>query len=195
MIGARSSASSQAGRIEDGARVEDTELHSQGFRPVANAESRVLILGTLPGPESLRQKRYYAQERNAFWRIMGELFGAGPEIPYGERLGILKRNRVALWDVCHRAYREGALDADIDPESVEPNDFPTFLKSHPGIQLICFNGQKAAQLYERLVLPGLTESRQRIPRVTLPSTSPAHAAMRFQEKLRRWEVVRRESRI
>lgn len=169
-------------------------MHSRGFRPVADAESRVLILGTLPGPESLRQRKYYAQDRNAFWRIMGELFGARPEVAYRQRLQILKEHRVALWDVCHRAYREGALDADIDPESIETNDVPAFLKSHRQIQLVCFNGQTAARLYERLVLPDLPERMQVMRREVLPSTSAAYAAMPFEEKLRRWEIVRREAR-
>jgi hypoxanthine-DNA glycosylase len=169
-------------------------LHSQGFRPIANAECRVLILGTLPGPESLRQQQYYAQPRNAFWRIIGELFGAFPELTYPARLGALKKSRIALWDVCHAAYRVGALDAAIDLASIVPNDFATFLESHPRIRVICFNGRKAADLYERLVLHGLPEALQRIARVTLPSTSAAYAAMRFEEKLERWSVVRRESR-
>jgi len=165
-------------------------LHSKGFRPVADSESRVLILGTLPGPESLRQQKYYAQDQNSFWRIMGELFGARPEVAYRRRLQILKENRVALWDVCHSAYREGARDATIDLASVVPNDFAQFLKVHPRIRLICFNGQKAEKLFRRRVLPDLPQSAQRIPRTTLPSTSPAHAAKRFEEKHKRWKSIK-----
>jgi hypoxanthine-DNA glycosylase len=160
---------------------------------VANRDARVLVLGTLPGPESLRRQQYYGQPRNAFWKIMGELYGAGPEVPYRRRLQVLKQSRVALWDVCHRAYREGALDADIDPASVVPNDIKGFLELHPGIRLICCNGQTAGRLYERRIWPGLSPGQQAIRREILPSTSPAHAAMRFDEKLRRWEIVRKEA--
>ena len=126
---------------------EDTTLHSLGFKPVASADSRVLILGTLPGPVSLEKRQYYAQSRNAFWPIMGELFGAGPELAYRERLQKLKSRSVALWDVCRSAYREGALDASIDPGSIVPNDLAGFLRTHTTIRLICFNGQTAARLY------------------------------------------------
>jgi len=68
-------------------------LESRGFPPVATRDARVLILGTLPGPESLRQQQYYALPRNAFWRIMGDLFGAGPGESYPRRLKILKHKK------------------------------------------------------------------------------------------------------
>jgi hypoxanthine-DNA glycosylase len=166
-------------------------LHSLGFKPVASTNSRVLILGTLPGPVSLEKRQYYAQSRNAFWPIMGELFGAAPELAYGERLRALQQHRVALWDVCHSAYREGALDASIDQQSIVPNDLARFLRSHAAIRLICFNGQTAGKLYRQLVLPGLPENLRDIRCETLPSTSPAHAAMLFEQKLARWRIVRR----
>ena len=166
-------------------------MHSHGFKPVAAADSRVLILGTLPGPASLEKRQYYAQSRNAFWPIMGELFGAAPALAYRERLQKLRQNGVALWDVCHSAYREGALDASIDQQSIVPNDLARFLRSHTAIRLICFNGQTAGKLYRQLVLPGLPETLGDIRCATLPSTSPAHAAMRFEQKLALWQVVRR----
>ena len=166
-------------------------MHSLGFRPVASTDSRVLILGTLPGPVSLEKRQYYAQSRNAFWPIMGELFGAAPELAYGERLRKLQQHRVALWDVCHSAYREGALDASIDQQSIVPNDLARLLRSHTAVRLICFNGQTAGKLYRQLVLPGLPATLRGIACETLPSTSPAHAAMRFEQKLARWRIVRR----
>lgn len=166
-------------------------MDSRGFPPVATRDARVLILGTLPGPESLRQQQYYALPRNAFWRIMGDLFGAGPGVPYARRLRVLQQSRVALWDVCASAYRQGALDAAIRGESVVPNNFAVFFRSHPRLELVCFNGQTAAGLYRRRVLPGLPEPLQGMRREILPSTSPAHAAMSYERKLERWEVVRR----
>ena len=168
-------------------------MHAQGFRPVGKPNARVLVLGTLPGPMSLAMNQYYAQPRNAFWPIMGALFGASPALLYRDRLRLLKANRVALWDVCHSAYREGALDASIEARSIVPNDFIAFFRSHRRIHLICFNGQTAGILYRRLVLPAQLLQVQQIPLVTLPSTSPAHAAMRLEQKLERWRVVQRES--
>ena len=151
----------------------------------------MLILGTLPGPASLEKRQYYAQSRNAFWPIMGELFGAGPELAYRERLQNLRESGVALWDVCRSAYREGALDASIDPGSIVPNDLAGFLRTHTAIRVICFNGQTAARLYRQLVLPRLPEVLRDRHCEILPSTSPAYAAMRLEQKLAKWQVVRR----
>ena len=164
-------------------------MTSSGFDAVAGPDARVLILGSLPGPASLERREYYAQPRNAFWRIMSELVGAEPTLPYPERLQILINARIALWDVCARAARAGGLDAAIQLESVEANDIPGFLGSHRAIRLICFNGAKAAELFRRCVEPEFRPGACAIPRLILPSTSPAHAAMRFEEKLRRWGSV------
>jgi len=160
-----------------------------GFPPIARRDARVLILGSLPGRESLARRQYYAHPRNAFWSIMGAIVGALPDLPYVERARRLRQHHVALWDVCAAAQRSGSLDTAIRHHSVVPNDFAEFLRAHPRIALICFNGAKAAELYRRLVLPTLPEKLRFIPRVTLPSTSPAHAARSQAEKLRRWAAV------
>lgn len=164
--------------------------HDRGFPPIADAHARLLILGSLPGQASLRRQQYYAQPQNAFWKIMGRLFDAGPELAYDERARRLVAQGVALWDVCAAAQRPGSLDASIVHASVVPNDCAAFIASHPHIHLICFNGAKAAELYRRLVLPTLPPTLRAIDYETLPSTSPAHASMRFEEKLARWSVVR-----
>lgn len=164
-------------------------LKACGFPPVAGPDARVLVIGTLPGPESLRQQQYYAQSRNSFWRIMGELVGAGPDLPYPRRLEVLVGHRMALWDVCAAAERVGALDAAIRRASVVPNDFMAFFRDHPSIELVCFNGQTAANLYRRLVVPQLPVEFAVIEQRVLPSTSPAHAALSFERKLERWRVV------
>lgn len=164
-------------------------MHAQGFPPIADAHARILILGSLPGQVSLQRQQYYAQPQNAFWKIMGRLFGAGPELPYEDRAQDLVRNGIALWDVCAAAQRPGSLDSAIVHSSVVPNDLAAFLASHPDVGLVCFNGSKAAELYRRLVLPGLPDTLRAIRYATLPSTSPAHAAMSFEEKLTRWAAV------
>jgi double-stranded uracil-DNA glycosylase len=155
-----------------------------GFPPVSRADARVLVLGTLPGAESLRQGQYYANRHNAFWRIMAELTGVAPDAPYETRLESLRNAGVALWDVCAAARREGSLDADI--RETTPNDFTGFFRAHPGIELIGFNGQTAAKLFGRHVEPFLPEAAQKIPGAMLPSTSPAHASMSFERKRALW---------
>ena len=164
---------------------------SRGFPPIAAADARVLILGSLPGQVSLAQQQYYAQPYNAFWRIMGELFGAGLDLPYELRTQRLRAQRVALWDVCKAAVRPGSLDASIKLDSVIANDFMAFHRQCPGIELVCTNGGTATRLYQRLVIPRLSGRARNLPLLPLPSTSPAHAAMRFEQKLERWRAVGR----
>jgi hypoxanthine-DNA glycosylase len=135
-------------------------------------------------------QQYYAQPYNAFWKIMGRLFDAGPETAYRERMRRLVESQVAVWDVCAAAHRPGSLDSSILHASVVPNEFADFLRSHRRIRLICFNGAKAAELYRRSVLPALPQPLREIPTKPLPSTSPAHAGMPFEEKLARWSIVR-----
>lgn len=161
-------------------------MKSSSFEAVAGPDARVLILGTLPGAASLACGQYYAQPRNAFWKIMGELVGGMPTLPYTERLQRLVDRRIALWDVCAVAGRRGSADAAIRSSTVRPNDFAGFLRLHEAVEPICFNGVKAGGLYRRLVLPRLEAPASDICQVVLPSTSPAHAAMSFENKLTEW---------
>lgn len=171
-----------------------TFVYGIGFPPVSDQRARVLILGSLPGQRSLQLRQYYGQPRNAFWGIMGRLFNAGPELPYTERTQRLVDSRVALWDVCAAAHRPGSLDSAISRASVVTNAFADFLGEHRQIGLICFNGSTAAALYGRIVLPDLPKPFCDIPIKALPSTSPAHASMSFEQKLSRWSIVRDQAR-
>jgi hypoxanthine-DNA glycosylase len=161
----------------------------RGFPPIVGAAPRALILGSLPGQRSLTERQYYAQPQNTFWRLMGELVGAGPAYDYATRLERLKARSIAVWDVLASGQRPGSLDAAIVRATVVVNDFERFFASHGSVELICFNGKAAAELYARHVVPVLGPDRSAIPRVTLPSTSPAHASMRFEDKLARWSEV------
>ncbi len=158
-----------------------------GFPPVAAADARILILGSMPGRASLDAVRYYAHPRNVFWRIMGDLLGAGPALPYEQRLHKLTAAGIALWDVIAACERYGSLDADIVAGSVQANDFVAFFATHPGIERIYFNGTAAEAAFLRHVLPTLGECRPQ--RHRLPSTSPAHAARGYAEKLSAWSVL------
>lgn len=164
-----------------------------GFPPLAAPDAVVLVLGTLPSRASLEMKQYYAHPRNAFWRIMGEFFDAGPELPYRERVDRLLSHRVAVWDVLQSSLRPGSLDAAIDLATARANDFADFFASHAEVRLVCFNGLKAADLFARLVSAGPAATRPGLRFLTCPSTSPAHAALSFEDKLERWLPVRDES--
>jgi hypoxanthine-DNA glycosylase len=157
------------------------------FPPVADPNAKILILGSMPGIKSLNENEYYAHPHNAFWKIMGELVGATPHLPYEQRLAVLKQAGIALWDVLHSCMREGSLDSDIQHE--QANDFTTFFANHPHIKHVYFNGAKAEQSFRRSVV-----GKQTLPTLTLqrlPSTSPAHAGMRYEEKLADWKQILR----
>jgi TDG/mug DNA glycosylase family protein len=170
-------------------------MESYGFGAISRPDALVLILGTLPGKVSLETGEYYAQPRNAFWRIMAELVGPSPEPCYEHRKRQLIERGIALWDVLASGYRAGSLDSAIQLSTAVPNDFTAFFNTHKNIQLICFNGGRAAKIYKDKVLSDLPVNMQRIPRQVLPSTSPAHAAMRFEQKLSCWRMVMREGGI
>lgn len=165
---------------------------SVGFPPIADARARVLVLGSLPGVRSLEMSEYYAQPQNAFWRIMGQLFGADPTLPYAQRLERLCDSRIAVWDVLAAGEREGSLDSSIVRSSIVVNDFVSFFARHRGIGLICFNGNTAAALFRRHVVPKLPPECAALEARILPSTSPAYAGLRFEEKLLRWQAVLKE---
>lgn len=166
-----------------------TIAFDRGFPPVVGRAPRVLILGSLPGQRSLAERQYYAQPQNAFWRIMGALVDAGPEHPYAERVARLEARSIAVWDVLASGQRPGSLDAAIVKSTVVVNDFAGFFARHDGIELVCFNGKTAAALYARHVLPVLAPPAAAIARVDLPSTSPAHATLGFEQKLARWSAA------
>ncbi|MBI5436997.1 MAG: DNA-deoxyinosine glycosylase [Nitrosomonadales bacterium] len=159
--------------------------HIHSFAPVSNADARVLILGSMPGKKSLEQNQYYAHPPNAFWKIMGDLVGAFPSLPYEERLCILKSSGIALWDVLASCERKTSMDSHIRKESA--NDFASFFARHPHITQVFFNGSKAEQSFRKFV-----QDKQELPPLKfhrLPSTSPAHAGMRYADKLQTWRAA------
>ena len=156
-----------------------------GFPPIARVDARVLILGSLPGEASLQAREYYAHPRNGFWKIMHVIAGATGD--YASRCRSLQQRGIAVWDVLSSSVRRGSLDADIDLKSAEPNDFKPFLAGHPNIRLVCFNGRKAQQMFERWVRFSVSECNLEF--ALLPSTSPAHASLTLAEKLDIWRGI------
>jgi double-stranded uracil-DNA glycosylase len=134
--------------------------------------------------------QYYAHPRNQFWHIMQNLFANGEILDYAERVQLLLDARVAVWDVLQVAERSGSLDAAMVPTSEIPNDIDGFLQIYSGINTIFFNGAKAEKLFWKHVATS-AQWRPEIRLHRLRSTSPAHAALPFKDKLGRWsEVVR-----
>jgi TDG/mug DNA glycosylase family protein len=158
------------------------------FPPILAPDVRVLILGSMPGEKSLQMQQYYAHPQNAFWKIMGDLIGAGHELAYPKRVERLKAHGIGLWDVlasCHRP--NSSLDSAIT--DMQANDFATLFSAHPSLTHVFFNGGKAEEAYRRFVRKSLPENYGYLRYTRLPSTSPAHAGMNYQRKLEVWQQI------
>ena len=150
-----------------------------GFPPVAGEDSRLIILGSAPGVPSLRAGFYYANPRNAFWRILADTLGAPLPETVGEKQALLLQNRLALWDVLRACARRGSLDSAIrEPEA---NDFAAFFAACPRVARVLFNGAAAERLFFRFCGETLAGREA----VRLPSTSPA-CTLAYAQKLLLW---------
>lgn len=154
-----------------------------GLPPVVDDRARVLILGSFPSAQSLAAGQYYANPRNAFWYIAGELLGFDPAAPYQDRLTALRARGVALWDVLRSCRRVGSADSAIDLKTLVVNDFADFFAGYPTIVRVYFNGAKAEEMYRRWAYAPTQLGYQR-----LPSTSPAHA-IKPGVKLAAWRTL------
>lgn len=154
------------------------------FPPVADARTRVLVLGSLPGAASIAAGEYYAHPRNSFWRLAGVLAGRDlVALAYPARLDALRAARIGLWDVIAAAERRGSLDAAI--RSPEAADLRALVAGLPALRAIGFNGATAARLGRRLLDPAPGGPAL----LDLPSSSPAHAGMSYAAKLVRWSAL------
>ncbi|WP_331775251.1 DNA-deoxyinosine glycosylase [Sulfurospirillum sp. 1612] len=152
----------------------------ESFAPIVDAHSRILILGSIPSVKSLEASQYYAHPQNAFWFIMSQLFGFQKDIAYEARLKILLRHGVALYDVIGTCERKGSLDSAI--KKIQHQDFREFFQSYPNIEAVCCNGAKAYREFTKIY----NGDKAIYP---LPSTSPAFAKMRKEEKLEKWRII------
>lgn len=153
-------------------------LHS--FPPVINSKTRVLIIGSMPGAVSLRARQYYAFAHNQFWRLLFDILAhQSAPAAYDERLRFLLAHRIGLWDALAACQRTGSADANIN--NARPNDFPTLFKKYPRVHTLLFNGQAARRHFVRAFGNGGKTC------IVLPSTSPAHAALTYDQKKAQWQ--------
>lgn len=152
-----------------------------GLAPVIDANVRILVLGSFPGAASLAAGQYYAHPRNQFWplisRVVGEDLAA---LPYAERLPRLLAHGVGLWDVLGECERVGSLDAAIRKPAA--NDFARLRTLCPLLETVGFNGQASGKFAPQFAAAGYRT-------LVLPSSSPAHMAMRFEQKLDVWRAL------
>ena len=155
----------------------------RAFDPVVDANTRLLILGSLPGDASLRAGQYYGHPRNAFWRLIGGVTGRDlAALPYDDRLAALKAAGVGLWDVIASAERPGSLDAAI--RAPEAADLRGLVSALPALRAVAFNGGKAAKLGGAV----LADRPEGIALIDLPSSSPAHTRP-FADKAAAWAAL------
>lgn len=152
-----------------------------GLAPVIDAQTRILVLGSFPGAASLAAQQYYAHPRNQFWPLISAVIKedlAG--LPYEERLPRLLAHRVGLWDVLAGCEREGSLDSAIRKPAA--NDFERLRALCPELETVGFNGQASGKFAPQFEQAGYRT-------VVLPSSSPAHMAMNFEQKLAVWRQL------
>jgi hypoxanthine-DNA glycosylase len=166
---------------------ETQSRYIKSFSPIISAESRILILGSIPGEASLCAHEYYAHPRNAFWYILYAVWPEDTDVafggslpPYKDRLSFLLSRELALWDVIAACTRAGSLDSAVRSEKIQ--SFDSFFNAYPNIGKVLFNGRKAYEVFSRQY--GFTEGK--IYQL-MPSTSPAHASLSFAEKLAMWK--------
>ena len=159
-------------------------MRKTAFAPVVDNNTRLLILGSLPGDASLKVGQYYAHPRNAFWRLIGSVIDRDlPALPYPERLRALRAAGVGLWDVVARAERPGSLDQAIRyPEAA---NLRRLVDGLPRLRAIAFNGGTAARIGRR-ALAGIEGPEL----IDLPSSSAAHT-LPYAAKAAAWEALRR----
>ena len=150
------------------------------FPPVTRPDTRLLLLGSLPGAVSLQQQRYYAHPQNLFWRLMSAVIGRElVPLAYGDRLNALLDAKIGLWDTVAAANRAGSLDAAIRLH--EASDLAAFVTTLPELRAIGFNGATSAKIGRRQLGPA-----PELALLDLPSSSPAYASLSFTKKRESW---------
>lgn len=151
---------------------------------IVNEQTKVLIIGSMPGKQSLEKQQYYGNPRNHFWGIMSGITGEKIPENYNERLALLQKWHIGLWDSVASCERQGSLDAAIKEE--QPNDFITLFQQFPQIECVLFNGGKAFTVFKKHI--GFAVLQHRVYK-QMPSTSPIPGKniKSFDEKVITWK--------
>jgi hypoxanthine-DNA glycosylase len=156
----------------------------QSFKPFVHDTSKVLILGSMPGPEALRKQQYYGFSGNHFWTIIPAVLNHPKPTEYEEKLNLIRDNGIGLWDVLESCIRPGALDSAI--RNPTPNKIPQLINRYPNIQAIFVNGRTAHGIFMKTF--GSLVDR---PVFYLPSSSPAHASLSLAGKIKEWSFIKK----
>ena len=163
----------------------------KSFKPSIDNNSKILILGSMPGIKSLEEQQYYAHPQNRFWKVMGAICGENnlAEFDSDTKLMILLNKNIALWDTIKSCKRKGSLDSDIKNE--QPNNIRKLLKNYPSIKIIYLNGNKSYSAFEKY-FPDLIE---KYSTYKMPSTSPANAKYSLNKLIEEWSIILQVTKI
>jgi hypoxanthine-DNA glycosylase len=152
------------------------------FDPISNADTTILILGTMPGDKSLELGEYYGHSRNRFWKIISIITKNELPLTYFNKKELLLKSKIGIWDVAHKANRKGSLDNAIEDE--EPNDLENFIKEHKNLKVIGFNGAKSETLFDKYF-----DRKSDLKYISLQSTSPANTGIDFDKICKFWRQI------
>ena len=156
----------------------------KSFAPITDEDSRILILGSMPGIKSLEQQEYYAHPQNRFWRLLALLLQEDAPQDYTAKQALLHKHHIALWDTLGYCERDGSLDSNIKNEV--PNGVVELAGELPHLQAVVCNGGKAGAAFKKYFAPKMPE---RVQIFYLPSTSPANARLRLEDLAEHWQVI------
>jgi len=149
--------------------------------PIYDENSKILILGTMPSPKSRSAGFYYSHPQNRFWKTIAEVFGVQTPVTIEEKINLLHKHGIALWDVLAACKISGADDSSI--KDIMVNDF-TKLFEAANIKTVFTTGKKATQLFEKHC-----ERKYGYRPIYLPSTSPANCKMSQQELVSSYRML------
>lgn len=156
----------------------------KSFAPIADEDSRILILGSMPGIKSLEQQEYYAHPQNRFWRLLALLLQEDVPQDYSAKQALLHKHHLALWDTLGYCERDGSLDSNIKNEA--PNAVVELAGELPHLQAVVCNGGKAGAAFKKYFVKKMPEQ---VRFFYLPSTSPANARLRLENLAEHWQVI------
>jgi len=162
-------------------------MKKSGLQPIIGDNAKILILGSLPGDESLRKQEYYGNPRNMFWDVMSGILGEQAPVQYCERQEYLNRHGIALWDILHSAQREGSLDANIREE--EFNDIEGLLRANPSIETIVTNGGKAEKSFRKYLRTHPSLAGKKIHFCTSTSPLSVCSGWNLQRLIAQWRTI------
>jgi len=154
----------------------------QSFDPIIFPDTKILVLGSIPGELSLQQHEYYGNKNNAFWKILFSLFETNFSHDYSDKINLLEKSKIGLWDTIFSCQRKGSSDAAI--QNVVVNQIADLCLKYPNINYIAFNGKTSENYFRKYI-----GTVQNVKFLSLPSTSPANAQMNFETKLNKWKIL------